>query len=191
MMEKIMSDIDKSKALEIAAEKLKHALSAIVPKKKKRAKGKYPLTLYSTSEGKFVFADSMYESLGSEIDCKGGWSESIEVDGYILKRLIETFPDDSAIILGIDNSSLLIRCAGASLTLGRLDPGGEGKTERKKLPHKGKVEHPPEPVGKRAEFHDTWGFSARVPMPESAVRAEDRVPTPKNPVKDKDRDNGR
>jgi hypothetical protein len=55
------------------------------------------------------------------------------------------------------------------------------------LPHKGKIEHPPEPVGKRAEFHDTWGFSARVPMPESAVRAEDRVPRPKNPVKDKDR----
>ena len=59
-----MSEIDKSKALEIAADKLKHALSAIVPKKKKRAKGNYPLTLYSTSEGKFVFADSMYESSG-------------------------------------------------------------------------------------------------------------------------------
>ena len=185
-----MSEIDKSKALEIVADKLKHALSAIVPKKKKRAKGKYPLTLYSTSEGKFVFADSMYESLGSEIDCKGGWSESIEVDGYLLKHLIETFPDDSALILGIDNASLLIRCGGASLKLGRLDPGGEGKTVRKKLPHKGKVEHPPEPVGKRAEFHDTWGFSARVPMPESAVRAEDRVSMPKSQAKDKDRDSG-
>jgi hypothetical protein len=181
-----MSNIDKSGALEIAAVKLKRALSTIIPKKKKRAKGNYPLTLYSTSEGQFVLSDSTYDALGSEIDCKGGWSESIEVDGYMLKRLIETFGDDSAIMLGIDNTNLLIRCAGASLKLARLDPGGEGKTKRKRVPHKGKVVVPPEPVGKRAEFHDTWGFSARVPMPESAVRPEDRVPKPKTVVKDKD-----
>ena len=179
-----MAEIDRSKALEVAADKLKHALSAIVPKKKKRTKGSFALTLYSTSEGKFVAVDSKYESLGSEIDCKGGWSEAIEVDGYVLKRLIETFSDDSVLIMGVDNLNLLIRCGGASLKLSRLDPGGQGKTQRKELPHKGKVEHPSEPVGKRAEFHDTWGFSAHVPMPASAVREEDRVPIPESAVKD-------
>jgi hypothetical protein len=165
-----MAEIATSKSIEVPAGKLKEALAVIVPKKKKRTKRPFPLTLHSSSKGKFALADSTYGAIGAEIDTGGCVFERIEVDGYVLKALIETFSDDSTITFEIDNLTLLIRCGGSSIKLPRLDPDGKGKTKRKNLPHTGKVEHPPDPVGKRAEFNDTWGFSAHVPMPESAVK---------------------
>ena len=159
--------------VELKAGFLKDALAVIVPKKKKIPKRPLPLILHSKSQNKLSIADATYGAACVEIPCLGDAFEGIEVNGYHLKALMESFSDDDMIKLEKNDAYFSVRFGKALIKLARLDHAGRGKTKRKPLPaplHKGKVEHPPDPTTKRAEYSDTWKFSARVPLPADVYK---------------------
>ena len=72
--------------------------------------------------------------------------------------------------LSADAEALTIRAGKSTSRVTRIDGGGANpivRTPRKQDErHAGKVIVPPDPTNKRVELADTWGFSARVPMPQ-------------------------
>src|SRR5437763_15554433 len=104
-----------ARSLEANARTLKNALAQVVPKRKGRKQCR--LALHSTPGPRFKMIDAAYRSLGCEIDCSGTWPEEIEVDGHLFRRVAETFPDHSTLILQIDNVGLRIASGNASFDL--------------------------------------------------------------------------
>lgn len=158
--------------IEVKSDELREALSIVVPRKKKKAKKGFPIIFFEEAKGALTVTDAKYEAKGAVLNAKGNSSESFEVDGYILKALTEKYPDNSVLILNVSKACVEIQSGVSSVKISRLDSDGK-KTIKKPLPHNGKPEHLPEPTEKRAEFNDTWGFSARVPMPASATKDRD------------------
>ena len=90
-------------------------------------------------------------------------------DGRRLRRVAATYSADIVIELVATESELCLLKTGSVVRLNRTD--GKGKQKIKQMPiprdprHRGPVVVPPDPIGKKIELNDTWGFSARVPMP--------------------------
>jgi hypothetical protein len=100
----------------------------------------------------------------------GEWPPQVQLDGRKLQKVFETLPSESQVELIALKDDLVILAGRAQIVMPRLEPGDEGGIKSWPIPrnpkHKGKVEVPPDPVGKRLELADTWLFSARVPMPQ-------------------------
>jgi len=158
--------------VEITSHELLNALKIIVPKKKKKAKKPFPLIVYKEGKGKLAVADAKYDAKGAILKSKGSLPDSFEVDGYMLRSLSEKYPENTPLIFDVSRTKVVIKCGASNITISRLDIGGK-KTIKKSLPRTEKPENLPEPIEKRAEFNHTWGFSARVPMPASAVKDKD------------------
>jgi|SRR5208283_124855 len=104
------------------------------------------------------------------IPASGEFPSRVQMDGITLERFASTWPAETTLILAADAERLNIRAGKAQVAVPRLDGGGMTPIERTPIPpnkqHKGKVVVPLDPLHKRVELADTWGFSARVPMPQ-------------------------
>ena len=94
----------------------------------------------------------------------------------MLEKICGSFPGDAVIeLLPLEDELCLLRGT-SEIRLTRLDPAGSPGLKRKPLPkprgHRGPVEVPPDPVGKRVALNDTWDFSARVTMPQHRDKKE-------------------
>jgi hypothetical protein len=143
-------------------------LQSILYKKRGRSR----IIIMSAKSGCFGMADAKYHAVVSKMLCIGKWAGAAEVDGSQFMKVLEILKDRDVIRVSKEDYFVVIKAGTTVINLKRLDPPGAKKTKKKPLPHKGKVEHPPAPKTKRAEFSDTWCFSARVPLPASAY--EDR-----------------
>ena len=141
-------------------------LQALQPVFRKRMKA----LIMWTEKGAFCVADAKYHAVTAEIPCTGSWKDPAEVDAQQFKKVLMTLPKADLVLLIKEDQHIVVKSGTFSIQLKRLDGGGKNKTKRKPLPHKGKVEHPPEPREKRAEYSDLWGFSARVPLPAAAYK---------------------
>jgi hypothetical protein len=148
-------------AVSLKPDELLKALESVLRKK-------YKVLRIWTEKGKFCAADAKYHSVTAEIACTGKWKDSAEIDAGQFKKVLMTLVQAETILLLKEDQHISIESGTFSGQIKRLDPGGNKKIKRQPLRHKGKVDHPPGPVGKRAEFSDPWGFSARVPLPAEA-----------------------
>ena len=104
------------------------------------------------------------------IEASGDFPKPVQVDGTSLEKLASSWPADTLLELAADAERLTILAGKSRVAIPRIDGGGKTPILRTPIPpnkkHKGKVVAPPDPVSKRVELADTWGFSARVPMPQ-------------------------
>lgn len=162
--------VDLMQAIFINPSEILEAIKPVLGKKRCSHKKPFVVTM-EANEGMFLFADAKYGAITAGVPCKGKWaSGSVEINGPYFRDILKTYSNEELIQIGREDFYIEINCGGSTTKINRLDPDDKGKVKKEALPHHGKVEHPPEPKHKRAEFFDTWGFSARVPMPESACK---------------------
>ncbi len=148
---------------------LSTALQSIVGKNKRSYKKRFSVIMGAKGE-KFAVADAQYHATTAEMPCTGDWKGTAEINGPQFRNIMKTFINNELALISKEDDSIIIKSGSSTITLKRLDPLDKKKTKRKPLPHKGKVEHPPDPTTKKAEYNDTWKFSARVPLPADAYK---------------------
>lgn len=139
-------------------------LKALQPVLKKRLK----VIIMWAKEGRLSVADAKYHAVVAEIPCAGDWRGPAEIEAQHFKKILMILHDKETVSLLKESRHITISSGSFSIDLKRLDPNGKGRTKQQPLPHKGKVKHQPGPSIKRAEYGDTWKFSARVPLPAKA-----------------------
>ena len=163
-----MASVIKINAGEFAA-----AVKFSAGKINKKRKTPFPLLIEEQTKGRITITDAVFHAKGMDIAFEGIFDTGIEVDGRQLLKITSTYPADAELVVCTDDNNLLIQYQKSKLSIPRLDKGGK-KTKKKPLPHVKPPAPQPEFFDKRAEFDDTWGFSARVPMPASAVKNKDK-----------------
>jgi hypothetical protein len=157
--------------MEVNAGALAEALKSLKPVKPTRGRRapKPVVTLDSqTSAGRASVTEAHYGIFSETIAAKGPLPGPVQLDGTILRNMVSRFPPDTVLSLEADAACLTIRTGRTTLKIPRLDCGGSAPIEHAPLPKQKryKVSVKPDPVRKRVALADTWGFSARVPMPE-------------------------
>jgi len=157
--------------LKVKASDLAEALKPAKPHPlKKKPKPLLVSLEYAFAAGTLAVIEAKNGAFAESLPAIGDWAGPVQVDGVLLCRLAATWPSVSELELSADAEALVIRMGKSISRVARLDGGGA--TAVKRMPpkpdkrHKGKVEVPPDPEGKRVELADTWTFSARVPMPQ-------------------------
>jgi len=143
------------------------ALAIVVPKARAKTAKPYPVTItYAKSVA--AITEAQYGLRSQQLSATGKWAGRMQVDGRRLRKVFEALPADGQVELTAAASELVIVAGKTQIRMPRLDL--DGGIEQVPIPrdprHQGKVEVPPDPVGKRVELADTWTFSARVPMPQ-------------------------
>lgn len=124
---------------------------------------------YRIESGSLAVIEAKNAVFAMSIEADGDLVGAVQIDGRPLYKYASTWPPETRLELSADAEQLMVRCGGSTIRIPRTDAGGKRPIIRAPLPpnmkHKGKVEVPPDPVGKREALNDTWSFSARVPMP--------------------------
>jgi hypothetical protein len=142
--------------------------------KSKRARPLIVSLEYRIESDTLAVIEARHGKFANTIQAQGDLPEPAQLDAIRLVRYADAWPPDAALELIVERSEIVVRCGRSSARFPRtdLDPGA--KIVRKPLPanrrHKGKVEVPPDPVGKREAWNDMWAFSARVPMPGHRIK---------------------
>lgn len=134
-----------------------------------RRKSKLVLVI-AAKGGCFGVADAKHHATVAEMPCTGDWKGTAEIDGAQLVRILKGIVQNDLILISKEEKFVVIKGGNSTFNLKRFDPLDKRKTKKQPLPHKGKVEHKPAPTTKRAEYQDTWSFSARVPLPKGAYK---------------------
>lgn len=166
MMTDNHSKRSKASPIQLNPKEVLKNLQSIFYKKSKRSR----IIIMAAKGGRFGMVDARHHAVISEMPCMGEWTGTAEVDGFQFVKVLDSLKDKSVMLISKEDYFVVIKAGPTIINLKRVDPPGAKKTKKKPLPHKGKVEHPPVPSVKRAEFDDTWKFSARVPLPESAYK---------------------
>lgn len=139
----------------------------------KKRKTPFPLLIEEQTEGRITITDAAFQKKGMDVAFDGIFDAGVEVDGRQLLKIAKTYPAEDELVICTDENNLIIQYNKSKISIPRLDKGGK-KTKKKPLPHIKPPAPEPEIREKRAEFNDTWGFSARVPMPADAVKNKDK-----------------
>ncbi len=163
--------------MKVKAGDLAGALKPVKPHPLKRKFKAVPVSLEQDFvTGALSVIEAKHGTFAKSIATAGQFAGPVQVDGVLLQRLAASWPESAELELGADAEALMIRCGKSITRVARLDGGGANPIIRKpKGPdkrHTGKVEVPPDPIVKRVELADTWGFSARVPMPQHRDKDE-------------------
>jgi len=167
-------------SITLTAGQLLEALAVAVPKRRKNSRRRkaWPITMELDNDRAILeIAEAKHALKGYEVTTTGTWPEKVQVDGQLLRQLIEKYaPEDIVEVVATDEELCLLK-SGSTIRIKRLDGGGKPGIKRRPIPqdprHTGPVDVPPDPVGKRVELGDTWDFSARVPMPQHRDTKDD------------------
>lgn len=159
--------------ISVEAARLLEALAVAIPKKrglKQNAKA-HPITIRFDAWGSMLrITEARHGAKGHEVSAEGSWPERVQVDGRRLRELATKFKPDAVITLTPTEDTLTVASGSFKVSFDRIDAGGQDGIHEAKFPknkrHRGPVEVPPDPVGKRVELDATWGFSARMPVPQ-------------------------
>ncbi len=146
---------------------------ALKPAKPHPLKKRPKLTVsleYELAGGTLVIIEAKHAAFTKSAPASGDWPSPVQVDGVLLYRLVATWPPETELELSADPQAIIVRTGKSLCRVARTDGGGANPIRRTPPKpdkrHAGKVEIPPDPQFKRVELADTWGFSARVPMPQ-------------------------
>ncbi len=167
-------------SIKLAAGQLQEALAVAVPKRRKNSRRKqtWPITLELDNDRAILeISEAKHALTGYEVTVTGTWPEKVQVDGQLLRRLVEKYSREDDIEMVATDEELCLLKSGSIIRIKRLDGGDNPGIKRRPIPqdprHTGPVEVPPDPVRKRVELADTWPFSARVPMPQHRKPKDD------------------
>jgi hypothetical protein len=157
--------------LTVKAGDLADALKPAKPHPLKKKPKPVPVTLEQDSVSRaFSVIEARHGAFSKSIAASGDWPNPVQVEGLLLLQLATKWPAETELELSADEEALTIRAGKSTSRLARIDGGGKGGIKRKPFEpdkrHKGKVEVAPERRLNRVALADTWGFSARVPMPQ-------------------------
>ncbi len=157
--------------LKVNAGELVEALKPTKPHLRKKRPKPFPVSLEQEFvSGELAVIEAKHGVFAKSIATSGYWPGHVQVDGVLLGRLAATWPPEAELELSADAEALTVRVGKFVSRVARIDGGGANPIKRTPPKpdkrHKGKVEVPPDPVGKRVKLSDTWAFSARVPMPQ-------------------------
>ncbi|WP_291207147.1 hypothetical protein [Hyphomonas sp.] len=154
----------------VAAGLLQGCLRLVLPRRpSNRAKVKdFAITLkFDRGERIIEVMDARHEVRSCQFPVFGEWPEDVQVEGNRLRALLDKFSVNDQIDMCARAQDIEIRSGKFKMSLARLD--GQKRIEPRPLPqqiHAGKVEVKIDSPNKRVALDDTWGFSARVPMPQ-------------------------
>ena len=154
-------------SISVNAGEMLAALAIVVSRARSKTVKPYPVTI-TYAKAVATVTEAQYGLRSQQLPAKGKWAERVQVDGRRLRKVFDVLPADAQVELTAAASELVIETGKTQIRMPRLDL--DGGIEQVPIPrdpkHQGKVEVPPDPVGKRVELADTWQFSARVPMPQ-------------------------
>jgi len=155
--------------LRISAASLHELIDVVVPKRRTRP---YPVTLrFVEQDSALILSEAKHALRQHQVYAEGNWPAKVQVQGVAFSRVCRTYRSDVTIDLVALSDRLVIAHAGSQIELPRLDPSGSGGIVETLPPpdprHAGPVAVPPDrPPSGRFAWGDTWGFSARVPIPQ-------------------------
>jgi hypothetical protein len=163
-----------AQTIEVLAGPLKKALQTVLPRRSPKRKP-FAITLrFDSATGMIELFEAKYEAKGYVVPAKGLWPPRVQIDGNILRALLDKFAARDRLEIDAEPDQLMVRRETFRFIVGRIDKGGSAGIAAGPPPkqaHKGPIPVKPEKPGKRVELHDTWGFSARVPMPQHRDKA--------------------
>lgn len=112
--------------------------------------------------------DARYESRSAHLPAVGNWPDRMQVDGRPLALALKANRSLEVLRVSASEREISFQLGNARFSIKRFD-GTDSEVMVRAMPeqdHKGKVVVPPDPIFKRVELADTWGFTARVPMPQ-------------------------
>ena len=99
----------------------------------------------------------------------GTWPDRVQLDGRAFRHVIETYAPNEMLQLLAYPDRLEIKSDRGSFSMSRLDRPGQKPIKTRPMPrdkrHKGPVKVVDQPPQGRVELHETWDFSARIPVP--------------------------
>jgi hypothetical protein len=99
----------------------------------------------------------------------GTWPDRVQLDGRAFRHVIETYAPNEMLQLLAYPDRLEIKSDRGSFSMSRLDRPGQKPIKTRPMPrdkrHKGPVKVVDQPPQGRVELHETWDFSARMPVP--------------------------
>jgi hypothetical protein len=157
--------------IKVKAGDLAEALKPAKPHPLKKRPKPVPVSLEQDFvSGAFSVIEAKNGAFAKAVPGSGDWPRPVQVEGILLQKLVATWAPETELELSADAEALTIRAGKSTSRVTRIDGGGANlivRTPRKPDErHAGKVIVPPDPTNKRVELADTWGFSARVPMPQ-------------------------
>jgi len=159
--------------ISIGAGNLQEALTLVVPKASKNRLKPKPTPIIVTFDERVSMLrieEAKHGAKSHEVPATGVWPFEAQIDGRKLRGLCEKLKPDVIVTIDVDLARLTLSSASFKAVFERIDAGGKPGIKRTNLPknprHRGKVEVPPDPTGKRVELDATWDFSARMPVPQ-------------------------
>lgn len=157
--------------LQVKAGDLADALNPAKPHPLKKKPKPVPVSLeQDLTSGVFSVVEADHAAFSKSVGTSGQWPNPVQVQGLLLLQLAMKWPPETKLELSADDEALIVRAGNSVTRLARIDSGGKRGIKRRPFErdkrHKGKVEVAPDRRNNRVALADTWGFSARVPMPQ-------------------------
>jgi hypothetical protein len=156
----------------VVAKMLQEAVAVAVPSDFRRTwrKKSWPVSLvYDVNRCVLHIVESRHELAGYELPMTGTWPDRMQLDGRAFRHVVETYAPNEMLRLVAYPDRLEIKSERGSFSTSRLDRPGKEPIKTQPLPrdkrHKGPVKVVDQPPQGRAELHETWDFSARMPVP--------------------------
>ena len=156
----------------VAAKMLQEAVAVAIPSDFRRTwrKKSWPVSLvHDVERCVFHIVESRHELAGYELPMTGTWPDRVQLDGRAFRHVIETYAPNEMLQLLAYPDRLEIKSDRGSFSMSRLDRPGQKPIKTRPMPrdkrHKGPVKVVDQPPQGRVELHETWDFSARMPVP--------------------------
>lgn len=158
------------------------ALEVVVGKKRRRVplQRGVPVSLtYDPATRELMVSEPRHGRRRHLLHADGVWPSRVQVDGDRLRSLLGKYPPYDKIGVMVTDKEITMLAGRSRIVLSRTDALRKPIEARAFAPnekHRGKPYDPPDPAGKKVALDDTWGFSARVPMPQDRGRKKRPAP---------------
>ena len=159
-------------SMKIIAGKMQEALKKTVPTQRKNAKKKidFPITIsYDSASNSLSISESYHIRAAIDLTLPCEWVGDVQLDGVAFRKVIATYKPSELLEIRSQPDMIEISNGMSTLRMPRRDGIGKPAIVATPIPrdpnHKGKTKIVDEPHIGRVELNDTWGFSARVPVP--------------------------
>ena len=173
----------------VPAKMLQEAVAIAIPTEFRRTWRKkfWPVSLVHDAQASVLhIIESRHELAGYELPVTGTWPDRVQLDGRAFRHVIETYAPDELLRLVAYPDRFEIKTDRGSFSMSRLDGPGKNPIQTRPLPqdkrHKGPVKVVDQPPQGRVELHETWDFSARMPVPHHRY-PDSQLPSNTNPTK--------
>ncbi len=124
-------------SIRLAAGQLQEALAVAVPKQRKNSRRKqtWPITLGLDNDRSILeISEAKHALKGYEVTATGTWPEKVQVDGQLLRQIVEKYSREDVIELVATDEEFCLLKSGSIVRMKRLDGGGKPGIKRRPIP---------------------------------------------------------